>query len=289
MWDKQSFGGILPIFRGPFLERVAHGQHRSTLYELGDYFSSFSPPLVSAPLKDWFDFFYSLLFEQYRCEYVYKNIVAKSLYLSGRHSRKKSLLTSELRSGGSRADVVILNGTSTVYEVKSEYDTLRRLEGQIADYRTVYDRIFVVTTPEKAKSIINEVTSLVGVMVLGGKGKLRTVREAQSNKTNTNPAAIFDCMRREEYCSIIRDIYGSVPNVPNSKLYRESKRLFCRLDPCDAHDLMVQRVRMRGKRKPFADLINDAPDSLKHACLSFSKSQALALRIREKLTEPLMT
>ena len=153
------------------------------------------------------------------------------------------MLTGEFRSGNSRADMVIINGTSTVYEVKSKYDSLKRLEGQIADYKNVFDRIFVVTTAEKTKALLGMVDPLVGVMVLGDNGKLDEIREAQSNKANTNPAIIFDCMRRAEFCSAINDVLGYVPSVPNSRIYQESKELFCRLGPGEAHDLMVSKVR----------------------------------------------
>ena len=288
MQESLSYWGILPIFRGPFLERIAHDQHRSTIHELGDYFSSFSPPSVSDPLKNWFDFFYTLLTEQYRCEYVYKNTLATKLYLTGRHSLQNSFLTDELRSGNSRADVVIVNGTSTVYEVKSKFDSLNRLEGQMNDYRKVFDRIYVVTTAEKTKAVFSKIDPVIGVIVLNEHGKLDEIKEAQSNKVNTEPATMFDCMRQAEYCSIIKHHFGFVPNVPNSKLYRESKKIFCCLAPEEAHDLMVEQIRLRGKRNPFIDLIDDAPFSLKHACLSFSKSRNMALRISEKLVEPLL-
>lgn len=109
--------------------------------ELGDYFSDLSPPSVNDSLRDWFDFFYSLLIKQYPCEYVYKNAIATELYLTGRHSLNESLLTSEFRSGKSRADVVIVNGTTTVYEVKSEFDSLKRLEGQLLDFKNIFDCI----------------------------------------------------------------------------------------------------------------------------------------------------
>ena len=280
--------GILPIFRGPFLERIGHGTHYATMRELGNHFSYLSPPSVNEPLEDWFEFFYLLLLDQYQCEYVYKNAIATGVYLAGRHSLNDSLLTSEFRSGSSRADVVIINGTSTVYEVKTKYDSLKRLEGQLSDYRKIFDRIVVVTEAEHTRDVLDITGPLVGVMVLGEGGTLDEIREAQSNKANTDPAVIFDCMRQVEYCSAIKNAYGYVPDVPNSKLYIEAKKLFCQLDPSDAHDLMVANVRFRGKRKMYADLINEAPNSLKHACLSFSKSQVLAVQIREKLKEPLI-
>ena len=67
-----SYCGIAPIFRCPFLERVALGTHAPTLLELGEHYYPFKPPSKTAPLKDWFDFFYQLLLDRYRCEYVFK-------------------------------------------------------------------------------------------------------------------------------------------------------------------------------------------------------------------------
>ena len=287
MLSAPPFWAILPIFRAPFLERIAHQQHRSTIEELADCFISYSPPSETAPLKKWFDFFYELLSSQYRCEYIYKNTIATRLYLDRRHSLNESLLTNELRSGNSRADIVILNGTSTVYEIKSEYDSFKRLDGQLQDYRRIYDRIYVVTSSGKAIAVADSVDPLIGVLALRDDGVLDEIRDAQTNKANTDPAEIFNCMRREEYCSAIRDVFKYVPDVPNSELYCESRKLFCRLDPQRAHDLMVDKVKVRGRRQSFVDLIHDAPNSLKHSCLSFSKSQALAVQIRQRLEEPL--
>jgi len=51
---------------------------------------------------------------------------------------------------------------------------------------------------------------------------------------------------------------------------------------------MVRQVKKRGKGKAFVDLIDKAPPSLKHACLSFSRSVAMANAITAKLQEPLI-
>ena len=250
-----QFGGISSIFRGPFLQRVARHRHVSTLLELGDYFSGFCPPDQRHPLREWFDFFYTLLSNEYRCEYIYKNAIATKLYLGERHSLQKSLLTDELRIGKSRADVVILNGRSTVYEVKSEYDSLERLDTQLADYRRVFDHIVLVTTPKRAPLVTARIDSIVGVMILDASGELEVVKEPSSNKANTDPAAVFDCMRQSEFCAVIKERFGQIPSVPNSRIYREARELFCQLDPSLAHDLMVKRVSLRGKRRPFVDLV----------------------------------
>lgn len=283
-----SFSAILPIFRGPFLERIGYGKHCSTVRELINEFHLHLNNPRPQSLGDWFECFYSLLLEKYRCEYVYKNALSTSLYLNDRHLPGASFLISELRVGNSRADLAIFNGTSTVYEVKSHYDSFERLEAQIADYRKVFDHIYVVTAAEKVSAVLDQVEASVGVMKLDDDMRLTEERAAQSNKANTDPSTIFDCMRQSEFCSAVKDVAGYLPDVPGADLYLELKKIFCQLDPIEAHDLMVEKIRGRGKRQPVADLIQDAPASLKHACLSFSKSHSLASKIREKLKEPLL-
>ncbi len=257
------------------------------MLELADHYSQFGPPPTKSPLSDWFDFFYQLLFTRYRCEYVYKNAIATKLFLS-RHSLQTSYMTDEIRSANSRADVAILNGTSNVYEIKSQYDSFDRLGGQLADYKRVFDRICIVTNDVKAGSAMRDLEPIIGVIAMREDGTLSVVREPKSNKNNTDPAAIFDCMRQTEFCRAVVESFGFIPQVPNSQLYRAAREMFCSLRPAVAHDLMVNQVKKRGKRRPFVDLINKAPDSLKHACLSFTKSQAMAKKISERLNGPLI-
>lgn len=85
--------------------------HCSFFKELSEYFPA---PLEDKPLKDWFDFFYDILLEKYRCEYVYKNILTTQLFLEGKHFPKNCWLINEWRVNKSRADIVIMNGESTL-------------------------------------------------------------------------------------------------------------------------------------------------------------------------------
>ena len=284
---ERSLWSIAPIFRGPFLERVARGTHLTAMLELADHHFRLAPPSLDTSLSDWFDFFYRLLFERYRCEYIYKNAIATKLFLS-RHSLHNSFMTDEIRSGSSRADVVILNGTSTVYEIKSHYDSFDRLGNQLLDYKRVFDRIYIVTTYAKAISLIRSTESSIGILAMRDDGTLSTLREPKGNKSNTDPGAVFDCMRQSEFSAAVSEAFASVPQVPNSQLYRKARELFCTLPPAVAHDLMVKQVKKRGKKKAFVDLIDQAPRSLKHACLSFSKSASMATNITRRLQQPLI-
>lgn len=290
MSASPSFWSILPIFRATFLSRIPSGDHYPALRELRNYFAHFDFPLPceSDPLKKWFNFFYDLLWDKYRCEYVYKNVLATELYEKELHRIHDSLLINEFASGQSRADVVIMNGTSTAYEIKSNYDSLARLDQQIEDYRKIFDQIIVVTSPEKAKTVEKHTPPWVGVMKLTENKEVKFRRKPKSNKRNTDPAAIFDCMRKGEYCAILKEKFGYVPDVSNSRLYRESKKLFCQLDPAVAHDCMVGEFRKRSENRPFGDeMLEKIPTSLKHVCLSILASRSAANKIIEELYKPL--
>lgn len=282
-----AMGSVAALFRSPFLERVSKGTHVGSILEIADYLSEFRLPSQSAHLSVWFACFYRLLLDRYRCEYVYKNLIATKIFLS-RHSLQNSLMTDEIRSAGSRGDIAILNGTSTVYEIKSQYDSFERLNSQLADYRKVFDRIYVVTTEKKSSSVSDIVGNGIGIVALRENGALSTLRESDSHKHFTDPASIFDCMRQMEYCRAIIEVFGYVPQVPNSQLYRSAKAMFCSLPPHLAHDLMVNQIKRRGKKRPFVELIESAPACLKHACLSFSKSTTMARTIATRLQEPLL-
>ena len=281
-----EFGAISPIFRGPFLTRVAYNDHVPMFEELADYHLGFSPPESEKPLREWFQFFYDLLFEHYRGEYIYKNVIANQVYLE-HESFADSLFISEMQTGLCRADAVILNGTSSVYEVKTEYDTLDRLDRQLENYRKVFDKINVVTTSKKAERVLERVDEIIGVAYLSDEGEIVYVQEPVSNKPNTDPATMFNCMRQSEFCQAIKMAFDDVPNVPTAFLYSECIELFKTLDSEYAHDLMVACLKIRGKRKAHIDLIESAPECLKHACLEYSKPQYMAIRIKKKLKEPL--
>lgn len=282
-----NFGAIAQVFRGPFLKRIADGTHITPLLEIRRC-CALDHLCESDSLRNWLDCLYRLMCRNYRCEYLFKNALANKIFLS-RHNIHRSYFTSEIRAGKSRADTVILNGTSSVYEIKSDLDSFERVSKQLADYGKVFDKIFVVTSPKNAEQAFNLVPSHVGVIAMLDDSTLSPLKEPLSNKKNVEPSTIFDCLRQPEYCKIIRSQFGDIPDVPNSRIYRECKDLFCNLSPKVAHDNMVTAVRTRGKKKTFEILIDSAPYSLKHACISFSGSQKQASQITEKLHQPLMT
>ncbi len=236
----------------------------------------------SATVEELFEWLYRCLNKSYRNEYVYKNAIVNKILL-GQHSLKSSHMLTEFRAANCKADVVILNGTSTVYEIKSEYDSLDRLSSQIAAYSEIFDSINVITSIghiENAKRIL---PSRVGLMLLTPEYTIRAIRKAISGKANVKPEAIFDSLRKSEYVSIINRVFGSIPAVPNTHIYRKCKDLFCTLTPQKAHDEMVRELLQRDKSETFKEHVDSAPQSLKAYAISSRVNNQDVVRFKEML------
>ena len=263
-----SFGpGLARLFSAKVIKDLASsGSSRIACKILSEcnLISRLNPRMV---LRDFYDELFTLLFKEYRNEYIYKNALADKVLL-GRHSLNSSFMLTEFRAGNCKADSVILNGSSTVYEIKSTYDSVVRLERQLSAYRKTFDYINVITSDDQLTKVEHVVSDSIGLMVLNDRYRISTVREASSQKASVDPAVIFDSLRKPEYTSIIQTQFGYVPDVPNTRIYNECKALFVQLDPQIAHDGMVKVLKKRGNCFLLREFITKVPDSLKAVSLA---------------------
>jgi hypothetical protein len=229
-------------------------------------------------LGEFYDWLYSQICRSYKSEYVYKNAIASKILL-GRHSLNTSYMLTEFRVENCKADVVILNGTSTVYEIKSEFDSLDRIQNQISSYKKMFDRVNVIASSSQIEKVKQLFTSEVGLMELTPQITIKTIREPESMRLTVNPEVIFNSLRRNEYTKIIRKVYGYVPEVPNTQIYEACKELFCTLEPQVAHNEMVRVLLQRSNRKVLKEVISDIPNSL----IAYLLSSQMSLGRVEKL------
>jgi hypothetical protein len=235
----------------------------------------------------FFEAAYNHLRSQYRAEYIYKNTIARNI-LIGRHSAATTRMFTEFRVEQSKADVVLVNGTTTVYEIKTELDSLDRLSVQLDTYCRVFEKVFVVTHESIASRAAAMSPRSVGVLVLTDRGSLRTNRDATSNLSRLSLAAMFDTMRKIEYTSVIEDVFGSVPDVPNALIHRECKRKFMSLDKSEAHCRLVQVLKSRDRKYLQARLVQVVPSSLTSLCLTTGLTEDQATSFVSALHRPLM-
>lgn len=260
------------FFSSGVLRELAHTGHSAVagrLLQQHHLFELFSPDMA---VREFYDAIFNRLVHEYRHEYVYKNAIAEKILL-GKHNLNTAFMLTELRVDDCKADAVVLNGTSHVYEIKSEMDSFERLDRQLAAYRKMFDFITVITTERLYNSVMERVPVEVGIMVLAEGGyQFRTKkcrREAVSNKGNVDPTVIFNSLQRREYLKIIKEAFGvSLAHLPNTQIYGEAKKHFEKLTPEAAHDAMVEALKHRRDARRVADFVADVPSSLKAASLS---------------------
>jgi hypothetical protein len=174
----------------------------------------------------------------------------------------------EFRVDDCKADLAILNGTSTVYEVKSERDSLSRLERQINAYARVFARVYVVAAEIHLDTVLDIVPETVGVMRLNERFQISIVREASDSVDETSPASIFDAIRTEEARMILSSLGISLPSVPNTQLSSVLREQFMKLEPRQAHKGMVEVLKKTRNQVRLSDLLSQLPTSLQTAALA---------------------
>lgn len=266
IFDPKSAPGLSRLFSAKVIKDLAtkgFSKTASGILAETHLSETLDPHMI---LRDFYDELYVHLRREYRNEYIYKNAIADKVLL-GKHSLNSSFMLTEFRAGNCKADSVILNGSSTVYEIKSVYDSVVRLERQLDAYQQVFDYINVITSKNQLGKVKEIVGDYVGLMVLSDRYTISTEREATSQLANVDPAVIFDSLRKPEYTAIIKKQFGHIPDVPNTKIYSACKELFVRLDPQIAHNEMVWVLKKRGNCFLLREFISQVPGSLKAASL----------------------
>jgi len=225
--------------------------------------------------------------EGYRHEYIYKAALTHKILL-GKHSLQTASMINEFRVGDCKADIAILNGTATVYEVKSERDSLTRLERQIAAYATVFAKVYVIAAESHIRAVANTVPDSVGILCLNSRHQISTLRDAADRPESTSPGAIFDAIRAEEARMILSSFGVSIPRVPNTELHAVLREAFVKLDPIQAHEGMVRVLKRTRNLLPLSALVDQLPPSLQTAALSVPLRKVDHQRLVAAVNTPLM-
>jgi hypothetical protein len=278
--STKQLSQLPPLFRSPFLRKVALGHYYKELTERLDVAGL--SDLLRLNLSDIFESVYGILLEKYRCEYVFKNALTQKWFLST-HSTEKSFVTDEFKVGNCRVDLAVFSKTSVACEIKTEFDSSRRLASQSKEYMKIFDLVYVATTEKMRPKLEGDIPEGVGILELGNNGGFKTIRASWSHANHTDLVAAFNCLRQPERISIVERISNSKVTVPSSRIYTECKRKFRALLPFEAQELIVEQIRNRSYPSASVGLMLEVPNSLKHAALTLRASNQEIRSIGEEL------
>ncbi len=146
--------------------------------------------------------------------------------LRRQHAHKDTLVIDELglNHGKCRADIAVVNGRFVGYEIKSNNDSLRRLEEQVKSYSAVFDRVSIIAGNRYINCIQDYIPEWWGVIVSakGPRGAVNfdLIRKAQTNK-NIDPISIAKLLWRNEAEEILmqKKMPSKILRQPRAILY----------------------------------------------------------------------
>lgn len=221
-----------------------------------------------------------------RNEYVYRAAITKNILL-GKYSLRTASMLNEFRTGSCRADLVILNGTASVYEIKSERDSLARLVNQIANYRRVFATVNVIVSETHIESVRRAVPEDVGILHLSRGYNVSVKRDAIDRPERICPVTVFESLRSAEAAAILKALGVAVPAVPNTQRYSIMRDLFAKLEPVALHREMVHTLKRARSLVSLSELVDKLPASLHAAALSVPVRRSDHGRIVEAVSTPL--
>ncbi|MBJ7882026.1 sce7726 family protein [Gelidibacter salicanalis] len=259
-----------------FKKIVREGDCYSTFYKIKKHITVTD----STTNLDAINVIYNSLLKNYRNEYVYKNILTNKLLLK-KYSLKNTIALNEFNIGKSIADFVLLNGEARVYEIKTELDNLEKLDKQILDYCKFGDKVYIVTSSKYINKLMElYVNSTLGIVELTSRNSLKTVKEAKSNVSTFNYETLFKTLRKQEYLDLIEEYYKFIPDVSNTRIFRECLNLAKEIEISLFQKLVIRKLKSRNISHPKKIKDKSIPDSLKHICytLDFSENEYVELK-----------
>jgi len=271
------------VFSAAALRNIAAGKSDVSLTRaLAEISTELAPEATS--MQGVIDSLAASLWADYRNEYLYKNAIANKI-LVGRHSIAAAGFLVEFRIGASVADCVLLNGTSTVYEIKTELDSDSKLRKQLADYRRVFPRAVVVTHHSLASRYERALSSTgVGLMMLTSRGRLSVIAGPEDRHTDLDSSVIMKSLRKAEYGRISEDLVGQRIDLPNTLFFRECLSIASRTDPEVYAALAHRELKRRSVREPRL-LTSPALASVRYLSIQVNPNREQALRLLEWLAK----
>ena len=198
---------------------------------------------------------------------------------------KNSVIINEFRVSNSIADIVMFNGTSKAFEIKTELDTDKRLDNQLSDYSTIFKESYIVTH----ESLINKYIKtdskygVIGLIETSRSLKLQEIRPAEIN-TSINSTILMKSLRTNEYKDIVKQHFGELPPMNSFNMYNICNELMAQIPDSELNDLFIEQLK---KRKSNTIQLKSFYKELRQIALSMNLTEKLYNDLYYKLNKPI--
>jgi hypothetical protein len=173
-------------------------------------------------------------------EEYYKNILVNNF------NKEKSKVIEELYIARSRADVIHIADETTLYEIKSEVDTLFRLQKQLKDYYKAFSNVCVFSCESKVKTLIKILEKTkTGICILNKENEIEVVKKTESETSFLEHETIFKVLRRSERDNIIQSFFGFLPTATPVFYFDSCFELFEKIPIIEVYNSFSNQLKNR--------------------------------------------
>jgi len=226
---------------------------------------------------------YEQLETYYRHEYIYKTAILNS-YVLREHSLADTMLLNEFKVGSSKADVIVVNGTNKVFEIKTELDSPERLQNQVNDYFKAFTEVYLVVHHSMLAKYLGRVDRHVGVMVYSENGVIETIYTATTEHSRLDSITMLKSLRKDEYLNLIKNLYGSIPITKPVHVFTECCRIAKSFPVETVHYEFLKIIKQRICKENNKITLDEAiPSYLKFSCYNSDLDQNHYIALTKRL------
>lgn len=283
--DPKYFSTLSRLFSSALFRELADARCNDRIGQIRHVYQKafgVSEPIL---LRDFFKNTYLALRRRYPSEYVYKNEIIRQVILQNHRLSETGVFT-EFSCHGSKADLIAVNGTTTVYEIKTELDTLVRLRQQLEDYSKAFSQVNVVTCPNNARQVSDLLKNTsFGLLIYNyHDNSFDILKQPKENLEILDSARMFSLFRMGEYKKIIEIEFGFVPDVLNTKMYNECLMMFKKLTKEKQRDWVIKMLHCRQISRCQIAFSNRLPSSLRALAITRPMNRSQCMAIEESLS-----
>lgn len=200
---------------------------------------------ADATYLDYLKYVYQILEKNYQNEYIFKNSFLNE-WLISEIGHKNTKVFNEFRVGNAVADLVMFNGKSKVFEIKTEFDSTKRLNLQIENYSKAFNQIFLIV-PESKLSVYSKFDKNIGLISFNKteKSERFTLQRDVISNYEVDSETIMKVLHTNEYKSIVKSFYGDLPDMTSFNQFNVCNELINKIPNIELNKMFIEKMKNR--------------------------------------------
>ena len=187
---------------------------------------------------------YRVLEQNYANEYILKNTFLNEC-LIGEIASHDANVFSEFRIGDAVADLAAFNGSSKVFEIKTELDSDNRLASQLHNYKKAFNEIYLIV-PEAKLLFYSKYEKEAGLISYNLRNEKKFIIERYPIANYVVESdAIMNLLHTAEYKALIWDYFGEVGKMTSFNQFETCKVLLRKIPVETLNFLFITFMKKR--------------------------------------------